>query len=54
MYNYEKFQRDCRLIFSGSYRWHACVEFKHFDILYRKQQNSPALSLKQIAKLNCK
>ena len=37
MHNYEKFQLDCRLIFSGSHPWYACVEFKHFDNLYRKQ-----------------
>ena len=35
MYNYEKF---CHLIFSGSHRRHAYVEFKHLDNLYRKQQ----------------
>ena len=28
----------CRLIFSRSNPWHACVEFKHFDNLYCKQQ----------------
>ena len=33
MYNYEKFQRDCHLIFSGSHPWHSFVQFKHFKIL---------------------
>ena len=30
---------NCCLIFSGLYAWHACVELKVFDNLYRKQQN---------------
>ena len=34
MYNYEKFKRDFRLIFSGSHAWHACVEIKNADNLY--------------------
>ena len=37
---------------SGSHPRHACVEFKHFDNLYRKQQNCPRLR-NQNAKLNC-
>ena len=36
-------QRDCRLIFSGSHPRYACMEFKHFDNLYHKQQNCPRL-----------
>ena len=39
MYNYEKFWQDCHMIFSGSHCWHACVECKDFDNLYRKQHN---------------
>ena len=33
------------MIFSGSHRWHTCVEYKHFDNLYRKQQSCPCLIL---------
>ena len=33
MYTYEKFSRDCRLIFSGSHPWHSFVQLKHFDEL---------------------
>ena len=37
MYNYEKFKRDFRVIFSGSHAWpvcNACVEIKNADNLY--------------------
>ena len=43
---------DCRLIFSGSHQWHACVEFKQFYNLYHKQQNCSCLR-NWIAKFNC-
>ena len=33
MYNYEKFKRDCRLIFSELHAWHSWVESrKNFAI----------------------
>ena len=31
------------LIVGLSYAWHACVELKNFDNLYRKQQNCPCI-----------
>ena len=30
-------------MFSGSHWWYASVEFKHFDNLYREQQNCPEM-----------
>ena len=53
MYNYGKFLQDFCLILSGLHWWHPCMELKHFDNLYRKQQNCPCLR-NRIAKLNCK
>ena len=38
MHIYEKFSGIVAWYFSGSHPWYACMEFKHFDNLYHKQQ----------------
>ena len=44
MYNYLDFLLDCHLIFTRLHAWHASVEFKNFNNLYRKHQKLPLSS----------